>query len=271
MKNGFTLVETVVTVVIILIFATFGLLGYRQVLDNARQRVCTTNLEALGAAVEIYALENDVLPASLSNLKPEHLKKGYAKAIGQRSWSTKFAYFFLKLNSSPEAYAQFLTPGNLEKYGMDPQIFHCPADTNGRPSYGINASIAGMRWKELPENTVLIAEVDSYVFTSLNQLAHRHIRKLGLDHIGLWITKKGDLNIQEGSPPSGPGQTEAECKQKCVDTYQSGKKGCKDTCDACITGCVGDIVCKNQCQATNVICKKTCRDIKDACFEGCKL
>ncbi len=191
MRKSFTLIETVTVIIIILIFATFSMIGYRQVLDNSRQKVCSTNLMALSVAVEIYALENDVLPASLGNLKPEHLKKGYAKAISQRDWLTKFSYFFLKLNSSPKAYAAFLTPENLEKYGVDSKIFHCPADTDGLPSYGINKRLRGKKWEEISADTIIIAECDRNTFNPNNPhaLAHRHIKNFGYGKFAQAIKK----------------------------------------------------------------------------------
>ncbi len=195
MKRSFSLVEIITVVFILLIVVTFGIAGYRQLVDNARQRVCETNLKALEAAVEIYALENDIVPATLGDLKLEHLKKGYAKALQEGGWFTKFAYFIVKLNTPSEVYAQFLTPENLKKYGVVEEIFHCPADKNGAPSYGINANIAGKKWSEVGEDTIIVAECDDYTFDSLDDLAPRHIRKMGLGgKVAIFIRKNKSID-----------------------------------------------------------------------------
>jgi hypothetical protein len=138
-------------------------------------------------------LENDVLPGSLGDLKLKHLKKGYAKAIKENDWLTKLSYFFVKINTPSQVYAQFLTPGNLEKYGVDPQIFNCPADTNGAPSYGIKQGVAGMRWEEIMPGEVIVGDCDNYTFSDETGLAERHIKNLGLQRVALGITPQREM------------------------------------------------------------------------------
>ena len=176
------------------ILSTLGIATYRQVLDNARQKVCETNLKTLEAAVEMYALENDALPASLGDLKPSHVKKAYAKVMREEGWLTKFAYFFVKLNTPKEVYAQFLTYDRLGKYGPAAQVFHCPADTNGGVSYGINAQLAGKRWGDISEDTLIVADCDSHTF---GRLAYRHIKNLGAKRVALGIKKNKRKVVQE--------------------------------------------------------------------------
>ena len=204
MRKGFTLTEVVITVVLIGILSTLGIATYRQVLDNARQKVCKTNLKVLETAVEMYALENDALPASLGDLKPSHVKKAYAKVMRKEGWFTKFAYFFVKLNTPREAYAQFLTYNNLGKYGAASQVFHCPADTNGGISYGINAQLKGKRWRDISQDTLIVADCDTPTF---GELAYRHIRHLGAKRVALGIkkSKKMTKKEKEGKGPKGKG------------------------------------------------------------------
>lgn len=197
MGKSFTLMEVVIVVVLIGILSTLGIATYNQVLDNARQKVCQTNLKTLETAVEMYALENDALPASLSDLKPEHLKKAYAKALREGGWPVKFAYFFVRLNTPKEVYAQFLTYDNLHKYGAASQVFHCPADTNGPPSYGINSNLKGKRWKDISQDTLIVAECDQYTFSSTGELAHRHIKKLGAVKVALGVRKDKEIHKYE--------------------------------------------------------------------------
>ena len=190
--KAFTLIETIMIVVIIGILATISVAGYWQLLDNARQKVCDANLETLAAAIEIYSLEHDALPASLSMLAPEHIHKAYARVMEKKGVSYQVARAFVKMNEPRLAYAQFLTYGNLAKYGAEADIFVCPADTNGAPSYGLNGNAAGHTWESIPEGIPLIFDSDSYVVTSSSDLAFRHTK---------WLTQ----NIVKGYEKGGYG------------------------------------------------------------------
>ncbi len=155
------------------------------------------------AAVEIYALENDVVPATLGELEIEHLQRGYARAINSRDLVTRAAYVFVSFDWSCRkaagimpAYAyNFLSPEELGKYGVKIDMFICPADENGPPSYGINNSIAGKRWRDIPEDTLIVGDCDKTVFSGEQDLSLRHIRKIGLEHIAQGINK-GKSNQQ---------------------------------------------------------------------------
>jgi len=205
MRKSFTLMETIMVVVVIGILSTLGIATYRQLLDNARQKVCETNLKTLETAVEMYALENDALPASLGDLKPSQVKKAYAKVMRKEGWFTKFAYFFVKLNTPREVYAQFLTYDNLGKYGAASQVFHCPADTNGGVSYGINAQLAGKRWRDISEDTWIVADCDNYTFSSSGALAYRHIKNLGVRRVALGVKKNKKIGREERRGGGGDG------------------------------------------------------------------
>jgi competence protein ComGC len=249
MKRSFTLIETIITVVIILIFATFGLVGYRQILDNARQRVDETNQQALARALAIYSLENDRFPATLGELKLEHLKKAYAEVIEKGDWFTKFSYFFVKLNTPPQVYAQFLTPENLAKYGVREEMFHCPADPNGLPSYGLNEALANKRWDDIAEGEILIGDCDAHTFdiTTLDtDLAYRHITNWGTKRITV-VTTKGGKVIKDDDEEM---DVQGDCEAVCESDYES----CKITCSH------GPGYGK---------CKKNCKEDKEDCIEDC--
>ena len=127
-KIGYTLVELLVVMSIILVLSSLGVFVYHRCLVYARETVCETNLNALEKAVDLYSVENDALPASLGRLKREHLEKGYAKAMEDGRWLKKFCFFLIKLDTPKQAYAQFLTYENLKVYGASEKIFHCPSD-----------------------------------------------------------------------------------------------------------------------------------------------
>jgi len=112
-QRGFTLIELLVVLTIILVLSSIGIFAYQRAIAYAKETVCTTNLKALREAIDLYLSENDALPASLGQLKFEHLEKGYAKAMADRRWLKKLCYFLIKLDASDHAYAQFLTGMSL--------------------------------------------------------------------------------------------------------------------------------------------------------------
>lgn len=173
-KSGYTLVELAVTLGVILILSSIAIHFYFGALAHARGTVCQTNLKALKFAVEEYILENDALPATLGHLKLEHVQKGYAKAMDEMGWLTQLSLLLLEFDESGNAHAQFLTYENFKKYGAKQKIFQCPADKNGPASYGLNGNLADREWSEIGNNEIIVADSDSYEFTSSNQLAKRH-------------------------------------------------------------------------------------------------
>lgn len=176
-KKGFTLVELLVVMSIIIILASIGMYAYQRGLAYAKETVCKTNLKVLEDAVERYLMENDAFPASLGQLKPEHLEKAYAKAMEDRGWLKKLCFFLVKYDASEQAYAQFLTYENLKRYGLSERILHCPADINGGVSYGINSNIAGKKWSDVDKDEIIVADCDYYTFATLDELAKRHNHK----------------------------------------------------------------------------------------------
>jgi prepilin-type N-terminal cleavage/methylation domain-containing protein len=186
-KKGFTLVELLVVLTILLILSSFGMYLYHRSLAYAKDTVCQTNLRALQESIILYSAENEALPGTLGELKLEHLEKGYAKAMEGRRWFVKACTLLIKFDASDHAYAQFLTYENLKKYGATEKIFHCPGDHNGGASYGINSEVQGKRWSEVHEHTIVVADCDSYVFHSLDQLSKRH------DHKAFASVKGGEV------------------------------------------------------------------------------
>ena len=186
-QKGFTLIELLVVLSIILVLSSIGIFVYQRAIAHARETVCTTNLKALKGAIDFYFSDNDALPASLGQLKFEHLEKGYAKAMEDDRLIKKLCYLLIKLDASDHAYAQFLTYENLKKYGVTENIFHCPADPNGGTSYGINGNLVGKKWSEIGGNVLIVADCDVPVFTTETQLSKRH------RHKALVATKAGEV------------------------------------------------------------------------------
>ena len=186
-KKGFTLLELLVVLTVLLILSSFGMYLYHRSLAYAKDTVCQTNLRALQESIILYTADNDALPGTLGELKLHHLEKGYAKAMEGRRWLIKACTLLIKYDASDHAYAQFLTYENLKKYGATEKIFHCPGDHNGGASYGINGELEGRRWGEVNKHAIVVADCDSYVFHSLDQLSKRH------DYKAFAAIKSGEL------------------------------------------------------------------------------
>lgn len=171
MKKGFTLIEIIITVIILGVIVTFAIPGYRNLVENSKAKVCELNLKVLLGAVDAYAVENDVLPASLGGLSNEHLNRAWAKVFeAENSWRIKLTYFFVDFNQRGLAYAQSAW---LERYVGDIKYFTCPADTTPPPegySYGINSSLINMtfsQYRSLPSaTTVVVADSNESTFTA---------------------------------------------------------------------------------------------------------
>ena len=191
--KGFTLIELLFVVAVIIILASIGMFLYHKGLAYAKATVCETNLRGLNKAIELYSTENnDALPASLGYLKLEHLEKGYAMVTKDNDWRIKFSFLLLKIDASELAYAQFLTYENLKASGILKNSFHCPADGNGGASYGINSNLKGKKWSEVGEGVIIVADTDSYTFSTKNQLVKRH------NHKAIGITKADRIvNVTE--------------------------------------------------------------------------
>ncbi len=221
-KRVFTLIELVTVVIVIGILSGLGVVGYNQVLENAKAKVCATNQKALEKAIEIYSLEHDALPASLGLLRLEDLRKGYAQALKGKELRMGFNYWLIKISTPSQAYAAFLTPDNLKKYGVSEKIFHCPSDSDGGVSYGINADLRDLKWSEIPEGTPIIADCDNYTFNSSTNFPERHKRKL-LTESFAQMDLKGQAVVGEDNSQLS---TEVSKAQDCISSF----KTCKDSC-----------------------------------------
>jgi prepilin-type N-terminal cleavage/methylation domain-containing protein len=195
-KRGFTLVELLIILTVMLVLSTIGMYSYKRVLAHARESVCETNLSALHEAITLFSTENDALPASLGHLKLEHLERAFAKTMDGREWLIKAYTFLIKLDTSDYAYAQFLTYDNLKKYGVSREILHCPDDHNGGASYAINSKLQGKTWAEVGRDVILVADCDNYTFSAIDQLAKRHSNKaLGIKKSAVLVEVLEDQTV----------------------------------------------------------------------------
>jgi prepilin-type N-terminal cleavage/methylation domain-containing protein len=188
-NRGFTLLEIVVALAVLLIIASIAVVSYAKFIDNARETVCENNLKGLLDAVKIYGAENGALPATLGDLELDQLKKGYDLAMKNARWKTRLAHTLLEFSAPAKAHAFNLTYEDLRSYGASDAMFQCPQDYNGGASYAINSEIAGIRWGQIDGDVIMIVESDAYTFSDASDLQYRHEDK----STALAITMNGSI------------------------------------------------------------------------------
>jgi hypothetical protein len=105
----------------------------------------------------------------------------------------KLAYFLVSREKRGLAYAGLLH----DLAGDNGAVLHCPSDTDGGRSYGMNAILINMPTADyfnntaLPAATTLIGDSDSETFASTDELVGRHrvARIFGSDHYAQGISR----------------------------------------------------------------------------------
>lgn len=208
MRKAFTLVEVMVTLILVLILATLAMAGYRQAVDSARQKVCATNLITLQMAIENHFLTTGISPAILGEIRPECLRDAYAQVMKEQGLLTKLAYLLVQWHSPKQAYAQINNVADLvdyakmKGYDIPLQVFQCPADHTPPPggtSYGISYDLRSYaRWRDVPADLVLVGDCESPTFTDpAQELEPRHLKDLSLHKLYQGVTKGGNLKKEK--------------------------------------------------------------------------
>lgn len=187
-KKGFTLLEIIIVIVVLGILATLGLPAYNNTIENSKSRICQANLDALKVALDIYAMDHDIMPGSLSELPAEYINKAYASIMQRKdAWKIKLAYFIVGLQEKGFAYAspfiKDLAKGNMK-------MITCPNDTRSvlpaHGSYGLNVALRGMssqEYQRILSDTPLIGDCNIDTFSSEADLDNRHTHFKLLDII----------------------------------------------------------------------------------------
>lgn len=243
MRKNFTLIEIVIVVIILAVLVSAAIPIYHNAVESAKERVCVVNQQALLGAVEIYALENDELPADISKLRKEHIEKAWAKVSKQGGWKLKLAYFIVDLDKQGLAYAW------VENYLGDLKHLRCPKAPPGANSYGLNQAIITVppMSHEAYENylksyptTIIIADAGGTTFddTDLTTYSHRHekyiISQLQPEKRALGIRKRNVIMaIDEAGEvePLNYGQCKKTCSNACdAGDINPGTTPCDDYC-----------------------------------------
>lgn len=159
---GFTLIEILVALIILSVLASLSVAAYQKTIDANKDKICQQNLKVLAAAVDIYVLENDSLPATLSKLTPQQIHLAYQKVLGKTDSENKFLAFLSNVFSSKPAMAQCTSNVPFGKYyGNKRDVFLCPAD----PAYKTKI-------KNIPTGTITLADTyPSYNFIPTGNLS----------------------------------------------------------------------------------------------------
>ncbi len=89
--QGFTMLELVITMTIIVILAAVGVANYQRMQIHARETVMKQDLRDMRRAIDEYAADKEELPQSLEDLE----KAGYIREIpidpvtGERDWQVE--------------------------------------------------------------------------------------------------------------------------------------------------------------------------------------
>lgn len=217
-KAGFTLMEMMVVVVVIGILATLGFPAYKNVIEDSKARACQTNLKAISAALDIYAMEHDSIPADLSKLPSEYLERAYAGILREKgSWKIKLAYFIVSSQERGVVYAQTGILTNDLTRGV-PNLRQCPsAPVGATHSYGLNSAIknlTSMQYRALAGSTLLVGDTrnNAVEFSAPTDLDSRHRRYKILstaENFALACNKGKNVteeNKSEGQQVSGRGR-----------------------------------------------------------------
>lgn len=134
-RKSFTLIEILVALIVLSIIASVSVAFYQKTVEANNERICGENLKVLQAAIDIYTVENDMLPAALSQLAPRHIYLAHDRVIGERK-ETFLSIALRKMFSTEQALAAE-TEGQLfkRKYlSGNIKVFCDPADKGCNPS-----------------------------------------------------------------------------------------------------------------------------------------
>jgi prepilin-type N-terminal cleavage/methylation domain-containing protein len=210
-QKGMSLNEILVAVVIVGILATLALPMVQNYFERSESEVCKTNLKTLKTALDIYAMEHETVPGTISQLAP-YVDRAYAQVMRQPgAWKARVAYASLQARSwwqQPMCWAQtpasppstdISTSADNQKFLLflakgDRRLITCPK-SKGPFSYALNSGvlrsagnpISSRAYQELTERDgvgnfrVLVADCGtSGVISSSDEIDARHIHHGGV-------------------------------------------------------------------------------------------
>jgi prepilin-type N-terminal cleavage/methylation domain-containing protein len=183
--KAFTLVEILVTVLVVAILSSMGLVLWDNSVDTARQRICAQNQYILQESLKMYIYDRDTVPVSLSAIAPEYTDLALAKLNRENPLLKPIRAInlaLIRINDGKKAWAE----GKLSDYIRgDSNILRCPAKQGSGLSYGYNETLntgdALTKFRELENNGLpIICDSDNATFSAsggnITGAAFRHGR-----------------------------------------------------------------------------------------------
>lgn len=150
-KKAFTLIEILVVLIVVSILTSVSIALYQKTVDANNARICAENLKTIQAAIDIYTIEHDALPAGLAQLTPRHFYLASSRTIKERK-ENLLSIAFRKMFSTEPALADppLDAPGFMRRHlGSKKKVLCDPADKNCNEgcipscsSYNSNLSIS---------------------------------------------------------------------------------------------------------------------------------
>ncbi|MFA4984726.1 MAG: prepilin-type N-terminal cleavage/methylation domain-containing protein [Candidatus Omnitrophota bacterium] len=210
-KMAFTLIEVMLVIIIAGILFSVGVPSYQNFVESQKAKVCQTNLRTLEQALDIYAIDHDTMPASLSEIPNETIDKAFAGILQEKgAWRIRLAYFVTDLmNHDNLLYAAPVTPFVKQLARGNHRVLVCPKDyavlEHGGVSYGINSALAKMKkknYKQLAATTIMLGDCDMPEFSDASQLSSRHVYHKNItqkQNYAIAISKASQLYLASGS------------------------------------------------------------------------
>ncbi|MCK4859649.1 MAG: type II secretion system protein, partial [Candidatus Omnitrophica bacterium] len=192
--TGFTLIEMLIVLIIIGTLASIGIPTYQKIINDQKSRACQSHLQVLNMSLKLYTLDNNALPASLSEVWPKYTGMALA-AREEEKKKSKFYCFLSSLKKLGVPFAEAISPDSLPPsyYDNNISILACPADktkptatydAQGRivsisgVSYGLNEDLVGISSEQLSCLPDILSIVDSerkkVDFTNSGHIEYRH-------------------------------------------------------------------------------------------------
>lgn len=204
-RKSFTLVEILVALIILSILASLSVAIYQKTVDTNNERICAQNLKVLQAAIDIFAVENDTIPAVLSQLTPRHIYLAQSRVIGERK-ENFLSIALRKMFSTEPALADPETEGELfrRRYlSGKKEVFCDPADNNCNPNCVPSPSCVSYNFV-FTEGVTIVTDINgrrSLKKDSISALIQdtnpRHKGKLGSTLYPLGVTPGGRVGKVE--------------------------------------------------------------------------
>ena len=86
-QHGFTLLELVMVMTIIVILAAIGITSYQHIRQKAQETILKENLRQMRKLIDQYGADKEKLPQSLSDLVPDYIREVPTDPItGDKNW-----------------------------------------------------------------------------------------------------------------------------------------------------------------------------------------